>query len=53
MTFPAIVTATQSPISGAIALVVGILAAWLGAGLFQVAVSCCVVVLISEKGIFL
>ncbi|MBE6754776.1 MAG: AzlD domain-containing protein [Ruminococcaceae bacterium] len=53
MTFPAIVTATQSPISGAIALVVGILAAWLGAGLFQVAVSCCVVVLISEMVIFL
>ena len=31
MTFPAILEATQTPISGAIALVAGIAAAWLGA----------------------
>ena len=31
MTFPAIVNATQSPIAGAAALVVGIIAAWTGA----------------------
>ena len=31
MTFPAIVNATQSPIAGALALVVGIAAAWFGA----------------------
>ncbi len=48
MTFPAIVEATQSPISGILALVVGIAAAWLGAGLFPVALSCCGVVLIAE-----
>lgn len=30
MTFPAIVNATQSPIAGAAALVVGIIAAWMG-----------------------
>ncbi len=48
MTFPAIVEATQSPISGILALVVGIVAAWLGAGLFPVALSCCGVVLIAE-----
>ena len=48
MTFPAILTATQSPISGALALVVGIVAAWFGASLLQVAVSCCAIVLLLE-----
>lgn len=48
MTFPAIINATQSPISGLIALIVGIVAAWFGAGLFKVSVSCCAVVLIAE-----
>ena len=48
MTFPAIINATQSPISGALALVVGILAAWFGADLFKVAVSCCAIVFIAE-----
>ena len=48
MTFPAILEATQSPVSGAIALAVGIVAAWLGASLLQVAVSCCAVVLLVE-----
>ncbi len=48
MTFPAILEATQTPISGAIALVAGIAAAWLGAGLFNVALCCCSVVLIVE-----
>lgn len=48
MTFPAIIDATQSPIAGALALVAGIIAAWFGAGLFQVSVSCCVIVFILE-----
>ena len=48
MTFPAIVNATQSPIAGAAALVVGILAAWMGAGLLPVSVLCCAVVLVLE-----
>ncbi len=48
MTFPAITEATQSPISGAIALAVGIAAACMGASLFQVSVSCCVIVFIIE-----
>ena len=48
MTFPAILNATQSPVSGALALLAGIIAAWFGAGLFKVAVSCCAVVLIIE-----
>ena len=48
MTFPAIVEATQSPIAGALALVVGIGLAWAGAGLFPVSVACCLVVLVAE-----
>ena len=48
MTFPAIVNATQSPAAGAVALVVGIVAAWCGASLFQVSVACCAVVLVLE-----
>ena len=47
-TFPAMIEATQSPLSGAIALAVGIAAAWFGASLFKVAVSCCSVVFIVE-----
>ena len=48
MTFPAILDATQSPISGAAALVVGLVAAWLGADLFKTAIACCAVVFILE-----
>ena len=48
MTFPAIVNATQDPFAGAAALVVGIVAAWLGAGLFPVSVLCCAVVFVLE-----
>jgi len=48
MTFPAILSATQNPVSGAVALAAGIVAAWLGAGLFKVSVICCAVVFIVE-----
>lgn len=48
MTFPAILNATQSPISGAIALVAGIALAWFGASLFKVAIASCSVVFIAE-----
>lgn len=48
MTFPAIVDATQSPAAGALALAVGLVAAWFGAGLLPVAVICCVTVFLSE-----
>ncbi len=48
MTFPTILYATQSPISGAAALIVGLAAAWFGLDLFKVAVSCCGVVLLVE-----
>lgn len=48
MTFPAILSATQSPISAGAALLVGVVAAWFGADLFKVSVSCCVVVFLLE-----
>lgn len=48
MTFPAIIEATNSPLAGLLALLAGIVAAWLGASLFNVSVICCVVVLIVE-----
>ena len=48
MTFPAIIHATQSPISASIALVAGIVAAWFGADLFKVSVLCCVTVFVLE-----
>ena len=48
MTFPAIIHATQTPISGLVALIAGIIAAWLGAGLFPVSVICCALVFLIE-----
>lgn len=48
MTFPAITQATKSPISGTIALLLGIIVAWKGASLFQVALLCCSVVFVLE-----
>lgn len=48
MTFPAIMEATQSPIAGVLALIIGLVAAWFNAGLFPVAIICCVVVFVSE-----
>ncbi len=48
MTFPAIVEATEHPISGILAFLVGILAAWIGANLFVVAITCCGVVFLAE-----
>lgn len=48
MTFPAIIEATQVPVAGIAALVIGIIAAWCGLGLFPVASICCIVVFIIE-----
>lgn len=48
MTFPAIVEATQSQLSGLLALVFGIIAAWLGLGMFPVALLCSAVVFVAE-----
>lgn len=43
MTFPAIIDSAGTPLAGAVALVVGIVLAWLGAGLPVVAAVCSVV----------
>ena len=48
MTFPAILTATASPVAGAAALLVGIVFSWRGASLFQVACACCGIVFVLE-----
>ena len=48
MTFPAIIDATGSPIAGAAALVVGVVMAWFGVGIFPVSVACAAVVFVLE-----
>lgn len=48
MTFPAILHASRSPFAGGTALVLGIVSAWFGAGLFPVALICCVTVFVLE-----
>ena len=48
MTFPAIIEATQSPVAGAAALIIGIVLAFFGANLFIVAAACCTTVLLLE-----
>lgn len=48
MTFPAIVNATNSPMAGGIALIVGIVLAWIGANMITVSAACCIVVFILE-----
>ena len=49
MTFPDIIHATQTPISGMLALIFGAVLAWLGASLFKVSAFCCVVVFVAER----
>lgn len=51
MTFPAIIETTSTPLAGLMALIVGIIAAWFGLGLFPVACICCAVAL-CFSGIF-
>ncbi|MBO4409545.1 MAG: AzlD domain-containing protein [Spirochaetales bacterium] len=48
MTFPAIVHATASPVAGAIALIAGLVLAWIGANMITVSAACCVLVFILE-----
>lgn len=48
MTFPGILSATQTPYSAAVALAVGIVLAWRGKSLFTVSVCCCAAVFLSE-----
>jgi len=44
MTFPDIVLTTPTPLPGLVALLAGIIAAWLRLGLFPVAAICCIIV---------
>lgn len=48
MTFPSIIQTTMSPISGTVALMAGIVAAWRGMGLFPVAAICCAIVYLMD-----
>ena len=43
MTFPSIIQTTLTPLSGTIALIIGIIAAWRRLGLFPVAAICCAI----------
>ena len=48
MTFPAIIYATDSILSGIAALITGVVLSYIGVGLFGVAISSCAVVFIIE-----
>lgn len=48
MTFPAILEATRSPISGAAALFTALFLSWIGKSLFQVSVYSCIMVFLIE-----
>ena len=48
MTFPDIVNATSTPVSGLLALICGAALAWSGRSLLTVAVAACAVVFLSE-----
>lgn len=48
MTFPAIITATKTPISGVFALCIGVVLSWREKSLLTVASACCIAVLLIE-----
>lgn len=48
MTFPAILQATASPVSGAAALITAVILAYRGKSLFQVSLTACAVVFLIE-----
>jgi len=48
MTFPAITEATTTPIAGTAALLLGIICARMGLGLFYVSIICCATVFLIE-----
>ena len=49
MTFPSMIQTTMSPLSGTVALIVGIIAAWCRMGLFPVAAICCAIVYLMDS----
>lgn len=48
MTFPAILSATESPVSGLIGFVAGVVLAWIDGNLFRVSIGACVAVFLAE-----
>ena len=48
MTFPAIMDATAQPMAGFASLVLGMIIAWFGGGLFPTAITCSVTVFVLE-----
>ena len=48
MAFPAIITATSSPVSGIVAFAVALIAAWLDGNLVKVAAAACAAVYLTE-----
>ena len=48
MTFPAIMYATAQPMAGLASLVLGMIIAWFGGGLFTTAIACSVTVFVLE-----
>ena len=49
MTFPSMIQTTLSPLSGIVALIIGIIAAWCRLGLFPVAAICCAIVYLMDS----
>lgn len=48
MTFPAIIETTENTWAGIIALILGIILSFFGAGLLPVAATCCIIVFVIE-----
>ena len=48
MTFPAIMAATAQPMAGLASLLLGMIIAWFGGGLFPTAIACSVTVFVLE-----
>lgn len=48
MTFPAILSATASPVSGMIGFVAGVILAWADGNLFRVSIGACLAVFLAE-----
>ncbi len=48
MTFPAIIDATNSTLAGVAALLIGVVLAYVGVNMFNVAIICCVTVFVME-----
>ena len=48
MAFPAIITATSTPVSGIVAFIVAVVVAWIDGNLVKVAAAACVAVYVTE-----